>query len=187
MLLSALVFSTSAASGFLWRSREQNMSPSSHLLSENSWKLRLKTTLPLGFTFLCLSVGITVSSCLEQPPGATQALAADHGFMCPEIFSEIPHEDAVRLTKKTLKKHPKPNNPKKPIGEGFPDHYWRAEPSLHYPCSFIGYYCTYEKWVLNYFFFFFLKGGWARSSIVTAMHPLFAISKRCVNGSAKWQ
>lgn len=83
------------------------MSPSSHLLSENSWKLRLKTALPLGFTFLCLSVGVTGASCLEQPPGTTQALAADHGFACPEIFPEIPWEDACRTQKKP--KNPTPN------------------------------------------------------------------------------
>lgn len=90
MLFSALAFGTSAASGFLWGSREQNMSPSSHLLSENSWKLRLKTALPLGFTFLCLSIGVTGASCLEQPPGTTQALAADHRLVCLKYFPDIP-------------------------------------------------------------------------------------------------
>lgn len=100
MLFSALAFGTSAASGFLWGSREQNMSPSSHLLSENSWKLRLKTALPLGFTFLCL-----YRSHRSIMPRAASwhytSLSSWSQAGVPEIFSwhSIPVEG---LTKKCL-------------------------------------------------------------------------------------
>lgn len=151
MLFSALAFGTSAASGFLWGSREQNLSPSSHLLSENSWKLRLKTALPLGFTFLCLSTGVTGASCLEQPPGTTQALAADHRLVCLKYFPDIPFlwKDSPKKKRETKTLNQSRNTQNQTIP---PKISWRRflrsllvgriKLSLHCLCGFMGCFCT---------------------------------------------
>lgn len=150
MLPPALAFSISAASGILWWSREQNMSPSFHLFSENSWKVRLNIALLLGFVFLCLSVRVTGVSCLEQPPGTTQ----NHTGLCAlKSFLRL-HVKITSLKSPQANKiweRPKPINPQKTCWRMFPRSLQksRTKLSLNYSSSFIEHYCTYEKRVWN--------------------------------------